>query len=181
MLASVVASPAVLAGCNFTTASVLNTQVLASAKAAVSETGTIVSILHTAMPNVLVLDQITVAQQVAASLLDTLTTTTPAAAGATTLQKVEAAINTILDLSRPVLQAAATTDPVLAPAIVAYDVIVPLVPAIEAWINQTLVPATPTTTIPHVAARVLRMPLHTVYTVDQALAHATLLRAGLIR
>jgi hypothetical protein len=168
---SLTVSTALLAACatktspvtNLTT-TVIDPQILANAQAAVSESAVISSLVEQHASSKLKpadVAKLTTAQAAAAALLSGLSAATFAAPAATTLQKIDAAINTVLDVAGPVLTIVAAADPALAPAVTAYDLIIPLLPAIEAWVNSIILGSTK-------AAAAPRQPIRTAYTAAQS-------------
>jgi len=153
----------------------IDPQVLADAQSAVQESAVIVSILQQYAPNSItpaVATDIATASASAQALIASLSTATLAPSGASILQQIENDLNIILTAAGPILKVVAAADPQLAPAVIAYDVIMPLVPSMEAWVN--LIAGQVTTA----AARTPLKPLRVAYTLDQARALAAVQKKG---
>jgi len=135
-----------------TTTRLIDPQVLANAKIAVAEAQTIIKLINQYKPAAISPADnanITIALNSAQALVGTLSNNTTALEGAATIQKIESAINIILTAAGPVLSVVAGVDPKLEPAVVAYSIIMPLVPGFETWVNSILgIPPTPTTSTP---------------------------------
>lgn len=112
--------------------------------------------------------QITAAENAATAAIASLTSSTAAIPGATTLQVIDSDLNTILAAVGAALPAAAVAFPVIAPFVPEYDAAVALLPAIETWVNGVLASATVT---PPKASALAPLPaIKTAYTVAQARA-----------
>jgi hypothetical protein len=121
----------------------LDAQILADAQGLESATTSLETLLTQYAPNALTADQKTQIATLEAAIvsgLNSLTTTTPAPAGATTLQVIDSDINQVLAAIGGVLPGAAATFPALAPAVPIYDAAVAILPVIEAYVNS-LIPA----------------------------------------
>ena len=148
----------------------INPQILADAQAAVAETNMVVSVIKQYSPNAITPEMqtnINTATDSAKALLTSLSTATLAPNGASTLQQIETDLNVVLNAVGPVLRVVAAADPRIATAVTAYDLIVPLLPAIEAWTNTIIVKMGSTTAAP-------RKPILMAYTLEQARTAAAL-------
>lgn len=135
-----------LAACGTATGTLLDPQVLADAQGIVAAADTLVKGIMTSAPNAITADTqkvITEAEAAALAVIANLTTSTAITVGATSLQKVDGYINTILSAIGPVIAAAATTIPALAVVIPVYDAAVALLPLVEAWVNSVVATVTP--------------------------------------
>ena len=132
-----------LAACGSkTSGALLDPQVLADAQGIVAANQLLIAGIMAAAPTAISPDTANVISQAegaAIAVLGGLTTSTPAAAGATALQQVEAQIKTVLTAIAPVFAAV----PSLAKFVPAYDAAVALLPLIEAWINSVVTVVTP--------------------------------------
>lgn len=166
---------AILAGCGGTSTTTptitipttVDPQVLQNTQMAIQEATVVVQLVTQYAPNSFTpttLANITTASNSAQALITSISTATPAAAGATTIQQIDTDLNIILTAAGPVLKVVAAADPALAPAVVAYDLIMPLVPSIEAWINSILGLSKTA------AARAPLQPLRMSYTLEQSRA-----------
>jgi hypothetical protein len=174
---SVAMIPPALVACSTTgTAPVIPTTVdpviLADAQSAVLEVKTIVTLVEQNDPTAItpaVAANIATSLAAAQALVSGLSSTTPAVAGATTLQQVLGDVNLILNAVQPVLAVVAVADPALAPAVTAYDLALPLLPGLEAWITSVVGTVVANTTAPAAARAPLR-PFKTGYTLSAARA-----------
>jgi hypothetical protein len=85
--------------------------------------------------------QITTLEATIIASIKSLSASTPAPAGATTLQTIDADLNTILGAIGTGLTTAAPLFPVLLPFVPMYDAAVALLPAVEAYVNSVISPA----------------------------------------
>ena len=147
--------------------------ILADAQSAVLEVKTIVTLIEQDDPTAVSATtgaNIDTSLAAAQALIAGLSTATPAASGATTLQKVLDDVNLILNAVQPVLAVVAVADPSLAPAVTAYDLVLPLLPGLEAWITSVAGTVVADTTAPKAAARAPLHPFKTGYTLSAARA-----------
>lgn len=124
----------VLVGCATPTATT-DTQVLADATGIVANLTSVVAEINALKPGA-VPPNVTADLTAAQALVVTLSATTPAATGATTLQKIDADISGVLNAAAPV---AATIDPGAGIIIAAIQA---LLPSVEAWVNPLITSAT---------------------------------------
>lgn len=135
-----------LAACGTSTGTLLDPQVLADAQGIVAAADALVKGVMTSAPTALTADTakaISDAEVAALAVISNLTASTTAAVGATTLQKVDGYINTILSAVGPAITAASATVPALASITPIYDAAVALLPLVEAWVNSIVTVVTP--------------------------------------
>lgn len=157
---------AALAACaTGTSAATLDAQILADASGAVNGVSAVATQVNALKPGAIsstVIAGLTAAKGLVASL----SASTPAPTGATTLQTVDTDISNALTALAAVLPAAAIAFPVLAPAIPAVDAVIALLPTIESYVN----PLITSITSPTVAAAAPIKPIAQVMSVAQARA-----------
>jgi hypothetical protein len=152
-----------LVGCG-TNAAAIDAQVLADAQGLVTVAGTITTAIEQYDPKAFSADvtsQIAQWEAAAKAGLATLSTSTPAATGASKLQVVETDINNVLQAVRAVLPIAAAAVPAIAPFVPMYDAAVALLPIVEAYVNSVVAPSA-------VSARVALKPVGAAFSPEQA-------------
>lgn len=112
--------------------------------------------------------QITASENAAAAAIASLSTSTMAIPGATTLQTVDNDLNGVLQAVGAALPAAAIAFPAIAPFIPEYDAAVALLPVVENWVNTTIQNTQVTTPVVATAAPMPLKMIKSTYTADQA-------------
>jgi len=152
-----------LAACG-TNGTALDAQVLADAQGLVTVAGTITTAIEQYDPRAFSADvtsQIAQWEDAAKAGLATLSTSTPAATGASKLQVVETDINNVLQAVGVALPIAAAAVPAIAPFVPMYDAAVALLPIVEAYVNSVVAPSA-------VSARVALKPVGAAFSPEQA-------------
>lgn len=142
LLATALIPAAMVAACgNGASAATIDTQVLADATGVVNGVSTVATQVNQLSPGK-VSASVIAGLTAAKGLVSSLVASTPALAGATTLQTVDNYISAALTALAAVLPAAAAAFPVLAPAIAVVDGAIALLPGIEAWVNPLITQTT---------------------------------------
>lgn len=112
--------------------------------------------------------QITASENAASAAIASLSATTLAIPGATTLQTVDTDLNGVLQAVGAALPAASIAFPEIAPFVPEYDAAIALLPVIENWVNTTIQNTQVTTPVVASAAVAPLNPIKSTYTADQA-------------
>jgi hypothetical protein len=134
---------AFLASCG-ANAAMIDAQALADAQGLSSATQALIAAINQYAPNAIkpaVQAEVTTLEASIIASIQSLSTATPAPTGATTLQSVDTALNTVLGAIGAALTTAAPMFPVLLPFVPMYDAAVALLPALEAYVNSVISPA----------------------------------------
>lgn len=152
--ASVLPIAALLASCGSQNAT-LDAQALADAQGLVNATQAIEAAISQYAPNAMTADvqkKVAAWEAAAVASLQTLTTATLAAPGASTLQVIDSDINQVLAAIGAALPAVAAAVPALATFVPMYDAAVALLPALEQYVNSVISPTTAAAAAPASAA-----------------------------
>jgi hypothetical protein len=142
LLATALIPAAMVAACgNGATAATIDTQVLADATGIVNGVSTVAAQVNQLSPGKISASVIA-GLAAAKGLVSSLAASTPALAGATTLQTVDNYISAGLTALAAVLPAAAVAFPILDGAIPIIDGAIALLPGIEAWVNPLITQVT---------------------------------------
>ena len=129
----------------------VDAQALADAKGLQAATANLENALVQYAPTALNDDQkakIATLEAAVVAGLQSLTTSTPAAAGATTLQTIDSDLNQVLAAIGAALPGAALAIPALAPFVPIFDAAVAVLPVIEAYVNSVIPAAAAAATQP---------------------------------